>query len=543
MLVNLASISESELTAIHWRALSLINIYRIILALIFIAIFYTAQDKFWLENNQIELYHQTSIAYLLFAIIASICTTLKRPAINISLPVQTILDIAFIIVLMFAMGGSKSGLGLLLIITITGASLVSQGRLALFYAAVATIGLLLEQTYRAFTTESQTDAYTQSAMLSLSCFAIAWLAHSLAKRMRHSETLASQRELDLNNLAQINALITDEMQDGVMVLDEKRMVKHHNMQAEVLLGLASDQSSHTWLTAPIDATLPDLASAIAAWQQSAQLDDLSHLNAGKLTTETRELKLRFLPVANERKEGVIIFIEDWSQTQTQAQQLKLAALGRLTANIAHEIRNPLSAISHANQLLQEDDSHSPSTQRMLQIIHNNVQRVDQIVKDVLELNRRDRTNQESILLMPFLTDFHQQFCQVENISQDAFTLHIGIKNSKINFDQRHLNQILWNLCKNGWRHCNKGHASLQLRLVQQSKGQGIGLEIADDGIGVPAAIQPHLFEPFFTTESSGTGLGLYIARELSEANGAKIQYKPLESGSLFVLYLSKSQSA
>lgn len=540
MQINLASISKNELTLIHWRALRLLNIYRFFIAIIFVAIFYTIHDHFWLNNSQISLYNQTSIIYLIFAIIAIICTWWERPAINISLPTQTILDIAFIIVLMFTMGGSKSGFGLLLIITIAGASLVSQGRLALFYAAIATIGLLLEQSYRAIAYEVQVDGYTQSAMLSLSCFAIAWLAHSLGKRMQQSETLASQREIDLGNLAQINALITHEMQDGVIVVDQKLMVKHHNVQAETLLGLGFAKSHDDWLNLPLNVSIPDLANAIESWKNEPVENQLSNTGITKLQTETRELRLRFLPVGANREDGAVIFIEDWSKTQTQAQQLKLAALGRLTANIAHEIRNPLSAISHANQLLQEDEANTATTQRMLQIIGNNVQRVDQIVKDVLELNRRDRTNQEPIALATFLTEFYHQFCAVESIPAGAFQLNIGKSAPQINFDQRHLNQILWNLCKNGWRHSTQAEASLQLNLVKNSKTQAIRIEVNDNGNGVPADIRPHLFEPFFTTENSGTGLGLYIARELSEANGAKIQYKPAEIGSQFILHLSKS---
>ncbi len=535
------SIDEDGLTAIHWRTLRLLNIYRLIISLIFVSTLLLNHDKLWLDNN-IGFYNNISISYFIFAVVATACTWWKRPKLEISLPTQTILDILFIVLLMSSMGGSKSGIGLLLIITIAGASLVSQGRLALFYAAIATITLLLEQTYRSLNYDSQSEGYTQTAMLSLSCFAIAWLAHSLAKRMQQSESLASQRGIDLENLAQINALITQEMQDGVLVVDHKLIVKQHNIQADNLLGISLRHSVESWLEQPLNQTMPELAKLLELWGK-APLDSNSSSNSMmKLQTEARELRLRFLPVSAKRSDGAVIFIEDWSQTQTQAQQLKLAALGRLTANIAHEIRNPLSAISHANQLLQEDALNNSSTQRMLQIIADNVQRVDQIVKDVLELNRRDRTNQEIIPLELFLTEFHTQFCMVENIPTAAFKLTLPETQTQIQFDHRHLNQILWNLCKNGWRHCKKLEASLVLTLAITNKTQGIRIEIIDDGNGIPADIMPHLFEPFFTTENSGTGLGLYIAQELSEANGAKIQYRPVEVGSQFIISLKKLNS-
>jgi two-component system sensor histidine kinase PilS (NtrC family) len=251
-----------------------------------------------------------------------------------------------------------------------------------------------------------------------------------------------------------------------------------------------------------------------------------------------------LPIAenrepDNRKQGAVIFISDWSQMQTQAHQVKLAALGRLTANIAHEIRNPLSAISHANQLLQEEEG-DPTSKRMLQIISDNVQRLDQIIKDVLELNRRDRTNQESIHLESFMLDFYTQFCAVERIPAFCFKLECGDTNTMILFDRRHLNQILWNLCKNGWRHCRNEENSLKLTVSSISKDRTVQIEINDDGEGIPEDIRSNLFEPFFTTEKTGTGLGLYIARELADANGAKLHYQSSDNGTQFMMLIKKA---
>jgi two-component system sensor histidine kinase PilS (NtrC family) len=245
-----------------------------------------------------------------------------------------------------------------------------------------------------------------------------------------------------------------------------------------------------------------------------------------------------LPTDERRQQGAVIFIEDWSHMQTQAHQVKLAALGRLTANIAHEIRNPLSAISHANQLLQEEDN-DPAIKRMLQIISDNVQRVDQIIKDVLELNRRDRTNQEVIHLENFITDFYGQFCAVEKIPEGCFKLEIKHADTLVSFDRRHLNQILWNLCKNGWRHSKNIENSLKLSVSVSTKTRIVHIEISDDGDGIPDNARSHIFEPFFTTEKTGTGLGLYIARELADANGAKLQYKTSSSGTQFIITLKR----
>jgi two-component system sensor histidine kinase PilS (NtrC family) len=514
---------------IQTRAINILNIFRLGLSLTFIFFYLYIGKENWWNIEDAPLFFHLSVAYLIFSVVALAISALKSLASILIQPVQIIVDIAFIILLMSSAGGIQSGFGLLLIITIVIASLISNGRLALFYAAIASISLLLEQSYQILNWGLPLSSYTQPVMLGLSCFATAWLAYSLAKRMQHSEELASARGIDLENLAQINALITQEMHDGILVVDQDLYIRHHNLQAESLLLLHKHKAETMTLTA----TVPQIASTFIDWTKGGDThgDVIIPMN-------NRELKLRFMPINELRSQGAVIFIEDWSQIQAAAQQAKLAALGRLTANIAHEIRNPLSAISHANQLLQEEHITEP-TGRILQIISDNIQRIDQIIKDVLELNRRDRTHQEQIALHQFLVDFHAQFSAIEKISADHFSLILDHQNPTILFDHRHLTQILWNLCKNGWQHSRKQSASLSLRCFTEGNS-GFYLEIKDDGDGVNEQDRARLFEPFFTTKQTGNGLGLYISRELAEANGASLHYQALAEGSAFLVHLKKS---
>jgi|SRR5450830_1874006 len=522
--------SESQMIG-YWRSMGLFNIYRLLVTLLLIGTYHVLSGAFWLDNYNRELFFAFAYGYLLVSFITITLTTIKWPDFNLQLTLHVVTDILFIVVLMYASGGIKSGLGLLLIVAIAAASLISQGRLALFYASVATIALLLEQSYQMISWTEHYDDYSHAVMLSLSCFATAWLAHSLAKRANLSEALASQRGIDLENLAQINKLITQEIEDGILVVDESFKIRHRNQHAKELLGI----SDHLWLTDQLEVCIPELHKRLDVWMSDT---DAEHQEALKINTAGRELKLRFMPVGNDRREGAVVFIQDWSQIQVQAHQLKLAALGRLTANIAHEIRNPLSAISHANQLMQEEQQDL-ATKRLLEIIADNVRRLDHIVSDVLELNRRDRTRQETIQIDDFLQEFHDQFCQIEKIAPENFTLDINGISANIQFDRRHLHQILWNLCRNGWRHGLQSKGSLSLSLNKQRYSKNLRLDIKDDGAGVSSEALSHLFEPFFTTESAGTGLGLYIARELCEANGAAIQYQPSSPGSLFSIELKK----
>ena len=544
---------DTHITTTRWRSLKLYNVYRLFITLLLLITQGLLVTGGWQQtlnaNLLVDLFSTLVTCYFIFSVISAVFTWQEKPDIHFSVPIQIITDIVFIVLLMHSQEGGEGSIGLLLIIAIASASLISDGRLALFYAALASIGMLLAQTYRVLFFAGIAGSYTPAVLLSLGCFATAWLAYSLAKRTKESELLASQRGLDVQNMAQINALITHEMQDGVLVVDQDFLIKHYNVQAERLLSLDS-KNWHGDLLADIS---PEISQLLQNWLDEARLREgfaLSNVAAPsiiKLSTQSRELRLRFLPVADNQSpnnlyQGAVIFIEDWSQMQTQAHQVKLAALGRLTANIAHEIRNPLSAISHANQLLQEEE-FDPAIKRMLQIISDNVQRVDQIIKDVLELNRRDRTNQELIQLENFTFDFYTQFCAVEKIPETCFKLTLLNAETMISFDRRHLNQILWNLCKNGWRHCKKSENSLELSLSLTDKTKTIHLKILDDGDGIPESISNHLFEPFFTTEKSGTGLGLYIARELADANGAKLEYEAvnsaINSGSIFSVYIKK----
>ncbi len=532
---NFALQNDASLQA---RAVGIINIFRFLLSLIFLVL-YAFADKLNLSDGGADnpaLFLSLALIYAIFSIMLLMITPLKSSMAISSHPVQIVVDILFIVMMMYAAGGVQSGLGLLLIVTIVSASLVSNGRLALFYAAIATIGLLLEQSYRIAEWGMPATSYTQSAMLSLSCFATAWLAYSLAKRVLLSEALASSRGVDLKNLAQVNALITQQIQDGVLVVDENLHIRHFNPQAAQFLSLKKEIEDDLALREHA----PAIANILMYWINGND----EHKNL-IIPINNRELNLRIEPIHEaNRKLGAVIFIQDWSKIQAAAQQAKLAALGRLTANIAHEIRNPLSAISHANQLLQEEKNLSGANARMLEIIEDNTQRINQIIKDVLELNRRDRTVQETISLNQYMIDFRQQFCAIEKIPLTHFTFVIDPQDSVITFDRRHLTQILWNLCKNAWEHGCKKINSLHLICFAQNttamSQYGYEIQVIDDGTGIAEEDRSKLFEPFYTTKTTGNGLGLYISRELAEANNARLIFQPRKHGSAFILQLKNT---
>jgi two-component system sensor histidine kinase PilS (NtrC family) len=512
----------AQITQAYWKSLHYFNLYRIVVAAILLLSHLLLGNRIALGQADPSLFVGASLFYMVYALTTAITIRARWPRFDLQLSAQVLADILLTTLLLYASGGIGSGLGLLLLITLAASSLVAQGRLAMFHAAIAAIAILVEQSALSIRTDTPAE-YFQSALLGTSFFAVAILSYYLAKRLVASEELARQRSIDLANLDQVNQLVIQDMQDGVLVVDGQGHVRQINPQAERVLGPLPGARGLVTLAE----YAPDIARNLDEWRDTGDIN-LLPLRAAA----ARPFRARFIPVRGDKRLGAVIFLEDMSRIQSQAQQLKLAALGRLTANIAHEIRNPLSAIGHAAQLMQEDTARDATEKRLLEIIRDNTFRLDRMVQDILQLNRKDRGNPEPILLSNYLAGFADEFCQLENVPRETLLVESDAAVSMM-IDRYHLHQILWNLCRNALRHGSQTPASVRLVASEGLTEGVVQLDVIDDGPGVPAEMQAHLFEPFFTTESTGTGLGLYIARQLCEANGASLEYIELAPGGQF----------
>lgn len=510
----------------YWRSLLFYNLYRLVAAAVLLASFAWLRASIAFGVQDPRLFLWASSSYVVLAAVSLLAMRLRRPGFPHQLGFQVATDVICVVLLMYASGGVSSGLGLLLVVSLAAAGLISRGTQAVSFAALATIGVLLQQGAQVLLLDRSAGDFFQSGLLSLGYFATAWLARTLATYAVASERLARQRGVDLENLAQVNQLVIQDMQDGVLVVDAQGRVRQSNEQAQRLLGADLGRKPGSSL----EDYSPALAQHFRQWREDAAA------SAGplRIAPTGRQVRPRFVPVDPERASGALVFLEDLSLIQAQAQQLKLAALGRLTANIAHEIRNPLSAISHATELLQEDgEERADKTQsRLLEIIRDNTYRLDRMVQDVLQLNRRDRAQAEPVAPAAFLAAFVDEFCQAEGIPPGAFSVEIDAGRD-ICFDRAHLHQVLWNLCRNAWRHGRQTEGSIRLVVSEAHWRDIVQLDVIDDGPGVDPDLQPQLFEPFFTTESKGTGLGLYIAKEVCEANGATLDYIEVAPGGQF----------
>jgi two-component system sensor histidine kinase PilS (NtrC family) len=510
---------SSDVPESFWVSLRYFNAYRIAVATLFLILVLAYGDALALGQRNLRLFEVVGVAYLIAAVAFHVVMRRIPRRFETQLTAHVCTDIVAIVLLMYASGGFRTGLAVMLLISLAGASLVSRGRLLLFYAALASIAVLLEQAVSVARGDHGVAEVLPAGLLCVGYFATALITNRLAERVITNERVARQRGIDLANQLRVNQLVIQDVQDGVLVVDSNGLVRQHNPVVERLLGRPAPELDQ------IEAYSGELAQALGQWREgrARATATLRFADSGIL------VRARFVEAGVAGDSFAVIYLEDISKLEDQARQMKLAALGRLTANIAHEIRNPLAAMTHAAELMLEEN-RGPARERLARIIRDNAKRLDRMVKDVLELNRRDRVQADPVRLGAFVEVFLEEFAQNEQVDRSGFAL-VSDGDGIVEVDRVHLNQILWNLTRNAWRHSQKHAGSVCLRLQRQ--GNRLELRVVDDGPGVAKELQAQLFEPFFTTYSAGTGLGLYIARELCAANGATLEYVDRPAGAEF----------
>ncbi|GAB1234597.1 two-component system sensor histidine kinase NtrB [Ferrigenium sp. UT5] len=502
-----------------WHSLALFNLYRLVLGGVLMLMSDLFGAALSLTAREQASFFWVSAGYTVLVLLSVLAVVLRRPPSRWQLAFQVCTDIVCISLLTYFSGGVQSNLSMLLLVSLAFAGLISHGRITLLYAALASIALLLEHAYAVLKLDAPAAQFFQVGILCISYFALAWLAHGLSRYALASEKLATSRGADLASMAEANRLMIQDMPDGMLVVDERGRVRQSNPGASRLLGFAFTPGEGVGL----GECSPLLEALYAAWRQNPELgSEILHL-----PRTNNPVRVRFLRIGGEALWGAVIVLEDVQRVQEQARQVKLAALGRLTANIAHEVRNPLSSISYAAELMQEE-AREPAQARLLQLIRENTLRLDRIVQDVMQLSRRDRSRLEILDLGRLLPEFVEALCLTEQVEREGIALQLP-QVCKVCFDRGHFEQVLWNLCRNALRYSRGQAGSVQVR-ASRAPGGSVVLEVEDDGPGVAADALPKLFEPFYTTDSRGTGLGLYIARELCEANGARIEYRHGEGG-------------
>lgn len=465
-------------------------------------------------------FKSVALLYLALAgilVISSLAGTPRSRMLQVTL--GAVLDIVALSALLLAAGGVNTGLGLLLIPAVAGIALLTNGRVSLFMAALAALSLLVtELLLGPHLSWAYTTAPTQTGLLGATLFFAAILAWSLARRANRSEVHVARQQRDLAKWTELNAQIIARMDSGVIALDSDGYILSINAAAQRLLPMHDARTLRD--------LAPRLATALRQWCTESPLP-ATHQFAG--SGEQIALEVRVIPLGASPKEGILLILEDATEIRRRLHASKLQSLGRLTASIAHEVRNPLSAIRHSAQLLAEDPHLEPASQRLLQIIQNQSDRVERLMRNILSLSSGRPAQRERLVLQQRVRTFVDEFCTHQHLATETLRIEAPEQPLAIQFDPTQLHQVLWNVCLNALQHA--GHAQpgsqpLLLRLGLRRAAPTAVLDVIDAGPGISDAQQESLFEPFSSTAPGGTGLGLYISRLLCESNGATLEYVP-----------------
>jgi two-component system sensor histidine kinase PilS (NtrC family) len=519
-----------------WRSLYTLNGTRIVIALVLLA--YLSVDTRGWRGAGLP-YAQLCVLYLLLALGFAALARLRRRFLA-QLLLQIACDLALISLLYLGAGGVRSGLAILYLFPLAGLAILAPLVLALFCASLVALFMLGTSLWQ-IAVQDADSTLVQAGLFGAAFLAAVLVVNRMAAKLIGQEELAARRGVEIGVQQAVNRLVMAHMSDGIVVLGTDGTVYAGNPAAQQMLGLAGEppfsleaapalaplaRAYRDWRADPAQATAfltikpyadPALQDTTAAWRARREL--AAHLKVRFAAVETAGLEV----------ERSVIFLQDVTAIENQAQDLKLASMGRLTASIAHEVRNPLSAIGHATSLLSEDLA-GPVHTRLLKIVADNVARVNRMVEDILQLSRKVQPHCEPLALAPFLAELAAEFQDTHALAPGIVQLDAAAAagGATVRFDGLHLREVVLNLLNNAVRYASGGPASIRLFVMGGRGGQAgtaLELHVQDDGPGISPEVRAHLFEPFYTTSSKGTGLGLYLARELCLNNEAMLDYE------------------
>lgn len=509
------------------RVLFLYQVYRFTLSITLLLLIYLNLDSSLLRVQYKDIFYIASVIYFVCNFFSLFFPLISRPKFTLTL---VFFDILILSILFYASSGPSSGIGNLIIVTVTIANTLFRGQLGLFIAAISSILIILLTVLLSFFSPAVSAInYIQASTLGALCFISALLIQSLIAKMKSTEALAKRKASDAASLQILNNLIVEQMPSGVLLVNRVGQVIMANKEAKRLL----DEPILNGLL--VNQIFPELFNAIKYWLNNPKLD-LPPLQP--LKKNLSKVRATLISATLSNKSVTLVFLESTDVIAKQVQQIKLASLGHLTASIAHEIRNPLGALSHAAQLLKESESISKEDLRLLQIILNNSGRMNTIISNVLQLSQKKPSHNYNYQMSPlelsywlenFINEFKETLQPDQNIEVDISSrpLYTYIIPSQ-------LHQIVTNLINNGLKHTKNenGLASVWLMLYIDPKTQLPQLDVLDNGKGVPAEHEDKLFEPFFTTsnDGTGTGLGLFVTKELCKTNQAQLTYLRRKAG-------------
>ena len=511
-----------------WRVLGLLNIYRVLVPVVLLSMQWFATPEWAPVTVRPGAFFSACVIYFTAGVLLMIARYLDWSSLRIVALVNAVVDAVAVALILYASGGVASGLGILMVLPVAALAVLAGHRDAFLIAALAALGVLVQQVFVTLNDSTPNTDYTAAGVLGIVLFSITLSLWPVASRLRESEALVRRQEIDLANLAHLSQYIVQHLRESILVIDTEDRIRLINESAAQILG---DQKAYP--EALIGEASPQLLSLLETWRETS---GGGSGNPGAETTFVaadggRVVRAHFAPLGSTSPAPVIVFLEDTSLLAEKVQQSKLAALGRLSASIAHEIRNPVGAMSHAGQLLGESPGISAEDKRLTEIIRTNAERVSGIINNVLSLSKREEAHLERLSLQAWCEEFHEEFCETMQWPRERMQAGGTSLELEIRVDPSQLRQIVWNLCENALKHGVQESPDqvVELRYGRMSPTARPFLEIADRGPGVAPELVERIFEPFFSG-GRGTGLGLFLARELAQANGATLLYEARQGG-------------
>lgn len=517
----------------NWRGLRLVNAYRVLLAFALVVAAITGRGPHVLGQQDMYLYAFAAWGYLLLAIAFEFLLELHVMPYRPQAHLHALGDLTILILIMHASGGPGGGIALLMIISVGLSAVLLGGAAAVGYAALASLAVLGEALFSTWVGHSERQ-FTAAGFLGFALFVVTVLVATFEQRARRFERITQRREQEVNYLSTLAVQIIEQSSNGVLISEPDGRVDYINSAACQLLGVQCPHKSalptknvrRASDTMRLQDTHAELAHALHEWQTTQKFTHEPHsvdLN------QPQRFRAEFHALNTELGLRTLVVLIDLSAEDARVQQNKLAALGRLTASIAHEVRNPLSSIRQAAELLADTHNDDERNQLIPIIIRHSV-RINSLIEGVLDVARRPNIQPVRIDLSAWL----DEFVSLHRIDWETHDVHWTVAKPSpgahvIRFDPTHLGQIMDNLVINAQRHGRSKDGTVHLGLdIRQSDQdpERTEIRVCDHGPGLSPNVRSALFEPFLTTHSQGIGLGLYISRELALANAAELY--PLE---------------
>ncbi|WP_313494497.1 ATP-binding protein [Stenotrophomonas sp.] len=525
-----------RIESIPTRELYFFALYRVLVAALLSALVFGPLTSMVGDAHQPLLAQSVSVAYLLISVALLIWGRNERWLQRIVFG-SVMVDIIAATLLSHALPGASAGVSMSLLFNIAAAGLLLPLSRAMLIALLASAASVAEYIWQMLEGGQNTRTLAELAMFVTSYLALTFIAYQIGSRTRRTQQLADQRGAEVANLFEVNELIIRRMRTGVLVVDTNGRITLANEAATALLGdmegaLATERVA-------LNMASPELARRLQRWRNGWHEDETPL----QLAPEQAEVLPRFARLLAD-SDMSLIFLDDTTVVSRRAESLTLSTLGRFSASLAHEIRNPLAAINYATQLLEESEDLGEADRRLLQIIHQQCQRTNGIVESVLALARRERANPENLDLAAFVRRFVIEYRQTLSLENDSLEAVIREPSVVAMMDPRHLHQVLTALVHNALKYGRVADEPARIRIRVASAERNAVIDVMDRGPGIPDAIATQLFRPFYTTSEHGTGLGLYIARELCRANQAQLDYVSIPAGgACFRLTLSTPKTA